>query len=330
MLLSKINYILLVIFTLSTISILAQDGNPFDMEHKIIHGANWKEEVEVILPREEKEIDTTSIIDKEVGIIDSTILAKKIEGNPFDIGVSDNTSDEIKTAPVPIPKPRPIQTESIKSSISQFKIGISILLMVAMALISTLLRHVILKVIDAFKSDNLLRTYFRNVGRRLTFPIFLLEIFFIVNAAFACFLVFNKLNLLQESPILDFLKILLGFSIVIFGKHLALFVIQEVFPIRKEVAEYNFTIVVFLSILGLILMPCNLILGFAPEPMSNISMYFIGIVSVLVLGYLAVRALLIGSKFLSTNRFHFFMYLCTVEIAPLFILIKVVKNYLGS
>ncbi len=323
-------FLLLSIIALSSSAIQAQDSNPFDMEHKVSDGANWEEKLEVILPSAEKEVDTTTIMEREENKIDPAFNTRQIDGNPFDIGVSDNTPDEIKAAPIPAPKPRPVQTESVKSSISQFKIGISILLMVAMALISTLLRHVIVKVVEGFKSDNLLRTYFRNIGRRVTLPIFLLEIFFVVNAAFACFLVLNKLNLLHESPIFDFLKILLGFSVVIFGKHFVLYVIQEVFPIRKEVAEYNFTIVVFLSILGLILMPCNLILGFAPGPMSNISMYFIGIVTVLVLGYLAIRALLIGSKYLSTNRFHFFMYLCTVEIAPLFILFKVVENYLGS
>jgi len=152
----------------------------------------------------------------------------------------------------------------------------------------------------------------------------------VINAAFACFLLYEYLDILQGSPIFVFAKLLLAISTVVFGKHIVLFVIREVFPIQKEIAEYNFTITLFLSILGLILMPCSLILGFAPETMATISLYFIGIVTVLVLGYLAFRALLIGSKFLSTNRFHFFMYLCTVEIAPLLILIKVVKNSLGS
>ena len=307
-----------------------QVGNPFDLVHKTNASQKWDTEAKVDLPTADKPDDTLSA-GIAVEPINPAFDANQVAGNPFEIGgAKQQTVDVIKAPPPVAPKLKIVLGKGIKSKITQFKVGMSILLMIAMALISTLLRHVIVKVVEGFRSDNLLRTYFRNIGRRVSFPIFLLEIFFVLNAAFACFLLCEYLNLLSGSPIVAFLKLLLAISVVVFGKHIVLFVIREVFPIQKEVAEYNFTITLFLSILGLILMPCNLILGFAPDTMATISLYFIGIVTVLVLGYLGFRAFLIGSKFLGTNRFHFFMYLCTVEIAPLFILVKVIKNSLGS
>jgi len=316
-------------FMLVFVCAQGQDGNPFDLEHKTSPSQKWDVEAKVDLPSSDKQDDTlaTGIVGQP---INPAFDPNQTVGNPFEIGGTKQTMDVIKAPPPVAPRPKIVLGISSKSKITQFKVGVSILLMIAMALISTLLRHVIVKAIEGFRSDNLLRTYFRNIGRRVSFPIFLLEIFFVINAAFTCFLLYEYLNLLQGKPIIDFFKFLLAISLVVFGKHIVLFVMREVFPIRKEVAEYNFTITLFLSILGLILMPCNLILGFAPHTMATISLYFIGIVTVLVLGYLAFRAFLIGSKFLSTNRFHFFMYLCTVEIAPLFILVKVVKNSLGS
>lgn len=307
-----------------------QEGNPFDLEHRSSSAQKWDVDAKVDLPSVDKP-DDTLVAGLAVEAIDPAFDPNQIEGNPFEIGGSKAAIVNIIKAPPPVaPKPQIVLAEGTKSKIVQFKVGMSILLMIALALISTLLRHVIIKIVDGFRSDNLLRTYFRNIGRTVSFPIFLIELFFVLNAAFTCFLICEYLNILEGRPIVEFLKLLLAISIVVFGKHIVLFVIREVFPIQKEVAEYNFTITLFLSILGLILMPCNLILGFAPHTMATISLYFIGIVTVLVLGYLAFRAFLIGSKFLGANRFHFFVYLCTVEIAPILLIVKVIKNSLGS
>jgi len=188
-----LNYLLLIGICLATVMVKGQNGNPFDLEHKVPGNEIWDTEVVIDLPEVEKKEDTLEIA---VGNedLDPAFSNTQIEGNPFDIGVSGNAVGEIKVQPLPKRKPNPIITEVAKSKITQFKIGISIVLMVAMALISTLLRHVIVKVIEGFRSDNLLRTYFRNIGRRVSLPILLLEIFFVVNAAFACFLFFERIN----------------------------------------------------------------------------------------------------------------------------------------
>jgi len=211
-----------------------QEGNPFDLEHKTNSSQIWNTKSKVDLPSADVLDDTLANTITEAPINPAFDL-DQVEGNPFEIGGTKQRVDVIKAPPPVTPKPKIVLGEGEKSKITQFKVGLSILLMIAMALISTLLRHVIVKVVEGFRSDNLLRTYFRNIGRRVSFPIFLLEIFFVINAAFCCFLIYDYLDLL-----------------------------------------------------------------------------------------------FIGSKFLSTNRFHFFMYLCTVEIAPLFILLKVINNSIGS
>ena len=304
---------------------IAQTGNPFDMEHKVSKSEKWEELQEVVLPGQKS--DTDSITSPEPTIF--TVNA--IEGNPFDIGSSATPVEAFVPDPAPKKKKRRLtSSNSTLANIQQFKLILTVLLLIALALISTLLRHVIIKVYEGFKSDNLLRTYFRMSGRRVSTPNMILELFFIVNASFAVFLLLEHYNYLGNSPVFEFLTILAFIAALVYGKHFILFIIKEVFPIKKEASEYNFTINVFLSILGLILMPCNLILAYAPDNMASIALILMGISTFLVLGFLAFRSLLIGSKFLGSNRFHFFMYLCTVEIAPLFILFKVVNNYLGS
>ncbi len=308
----------------------AQNGNPFELGYKASQDQNWEVAEDSQLPVAIPSEDTTALLNEEEVI--PAFESGQIEGNPFEIS-GDNpkhTVDPIKAAPVIQKIPNKPLSEGLKAKVDQFKMILSLILLISLALISTLLRHVIIKVVEGFKSDNLLRTYFRSTGRRVSLPNMLLEAFFVVNAAFTCFLLAEHFDTLLGKPIIEYLKILLAVAAVVYGKHLILFIIREVFPIHKEVGEYNFTINLFLSILGLVLLPCNLILGFATGGMVTLMLYFIGLTFALVIGYLGFRGLIIGSKFLSSNRFHFFMYLCTVEIAPLFILVKVIKNYLGS
>ncbi len=320
----------ILVFLGLSLLLQAQTGNPFELEHKLSSEEKW-EKVEVVdLPGIEEEAQVQEKVPKRT-IYD----INEIQGNPFDIS-GDNVNEtspveQFVTDPVPVKSTkRIVKSRSSIDKINRFKLILTIILLVSLALISTLLRHVITKVFEGFKSDNLLRTYFRTSGRRVSPPNMLLEMFFVINAGFTVFLLMEHNDLIGNQPFFQFLAILLVIVLIVYGKHLVLFVIKEVFPIQKEVSEYNFTINVFLSILGLILMPCNLILAFAPEAMATFMAYFVGVSTTLVLGYLAFRSLLIGSKYLGSNRFHFFMYLCTVEIAPLFILYKVVKNYMGS
>lgn len=326
----------ILVFLGLSVLLSAQTGNPFELEHKISNEEKWKKVEVVDLPGTEEEVQ-----EKEQGQLQeeapkrSIYDLNEIQGNPFDIGGHNVNealpAEQFKTDPLPVkPAKRVVKNSSTIDKINRFKLILTIILLIALALISTLLRHVITKVFEGFKSDNLLRTYFRTSGRRVSPPNMLLELFFVINAGFTVFLLLEHYDLIGNQPFFQFLAVLLVIIVIVYGKHLVLFIIKEVFPIQKEVSEYNFTINVFLSILGLILMPSNLILAFAPETMATFMVYFVVVSTTLVLGYLAFRSLLIGSKYLGSNRFHFFMYLCTVEIAPLFILFKVVKNYMGS
>ncbi len=315
----------IMLFIWASQGLTAQTGNPFDMEHKVSKAEKWDRLEEVVLPGQQSDADSIETPEPTV------FTVNEIQGNPFDVGSKTTAVEAFVPDPAPKKKKRKAtSSNSTLAKIQQFKLVLTILLLVALALISTLLRHVIVKVFEGFKSDNLLRTYFRMSGRSVSPPNMILELFFIVNASFAVFLLLEHYAYLGNSPFFEFLTILAFVAGLVYGKHLVLFIIKEVFPIKKEAAEYNFTINVFLSILGLILMPCNLILAYAPDNMASIALLLMGLSTCLVLGFLAFRSILIGSKFLGSNRFHFFMYLCTVEIAPLFILFKVVNDYLGS
>jgi hypothetical protein len=75
---------------------------------------------------------------------------------------------------------------------------------------------------------------------------------------------------------------------------------------------------------GLALTPLNIFMAYSPTGLSSIFMY-LAIAAIFVIFILrALRGLFVGASYLSTHPFHFLLYLCTAEIAPLAVLAKLV------
>ena len=110
-------------------------------------------------------------------------------------------------------------------------------------------------------------------------------------------------------------------------RHSVMRLFEIAFPVEKEVRQYDFTIVIFNIFLGLLLFPVNAVAAFSGPGTSAVFIYLgIGLV-ILIYVFRQLRGLFIGLEFLLHNKFHFFLYLCTVEIAPLLILGKFILSY---
>jgi hypothetical protein len=121
--------------------------------------------------------------------------------------------------------------------------------------------------------------------------------------------------------------ILLGLVTGIFVlKHLLIKIIANIFPISKEMRLYAFTITIFCSVLGFFLIPLNAFLAYAPDSLI-LSAFWIS-TGVIILTYLfrALRSFFIGGRYIASHQFHFLLYICTVEIAPFLVLIRLVLN----
>lgn len=355
----------ILILFLFYIGLVGQQSNPFELEHRIkdkeliyktikepSQNINPFEKTTAVVeaPRETDEPKEKELINPDTVQEDSQAATKEVKkdsleiqdseigikptytGNPFE----KVTGQEVFSNPI-VPNRilngkstnRRIKVKTNESRIKQFVfICIMIMLMMTAAL-STFFRHFIFKTFESFKSDNLLRTNYRATGSTVSFPYILLEAFFIINAALTLFLIMNKLDYGSGYFLKDFGNCVLLMILIVLGKHLVLTFMAYIFPVEKDVLIYNFTISNFYIILGLILVPINLFFAFAPEVFSNILLTITAILTVLLLLYLGFRGILIGSKYLTSNRFHFFMYLCVVEIAPLFLIIKLTQNYIG-
>ena len=176
---------------------------------------------------------------------------------------------------------------------------------------------------QALLSDNALRQIYRlragweNVTQMALYGLFL------INLSIFIFLIYHRsVGQPPANQSWTFLFCLLGVCLVFFVKHTILFIISAVFPIAKEVKLYNFIIMTGGILLGLILFPLNMFIAYVPEGLGNFLTYIAFLAIGVVYLVRSLRSLSVASPYLGTDQFHFLMYLCVVEIAPLLVLTK--------
>lgn len=116
------------------------------------------------------------------------------------------------------------------------------------------------------------------------------------------------------------------FSVVIASaysvKMIALRFLSAVFDMEKPVALYIFNIFLMVMMVGLLLLPVNILLAYAPSSLRWWILLISAALIALLFLYRLVRAIGIWTGVPGFSLFYLFLYLCTFEIAPLLIIWK--------
>ena len=103
-----------------------------------------------------------------------------------------------------------------------------------------------------------------------------------------------------------------------------------IFNVKEAANTYIFIVFMSNKIIGILLIPFLLVLAFSSKPIAEISIT----VSLILVGIMLLYRYLVslGSirQELKVNALHFFLYLCAVEILPLFLIYKILFNYIGN
>lgn len=184
-------------------------------------------------------------------------------------------------------------------------------------------KGIIPNVMQSLLNDSNLRLIYREQLGWGNLPYLVMYVLFWLNLAIFVFLI--QLNWGMKtgySQAATFTFCFLGIAFAYSLKHFVLYIISSVFPITKEIKLYNFIIIISGIVIGLVLAPANIFLAFSNPPLSNLLIYF-GIAAIAVIYSIRLlRSLFVSGSLLMTNQFHFLLYICTVEIAPIFILVK--------
>ena len=121
--------------------------------------------------------------------------------------------------------------------------------------------------------------------------------------------------------------ILLGICIAFFwGKHIVNTFLSWVFHMAKESKLYDFTIITFYNVAGLLFLVINILVVFGPDKWLKVLAIGGLIIFIIFLLSRYYKTLRIGQTQLNNNFFHFFLYFCTLEFSPWVIVYKVVKD----
>jgi len=152
----------------------------------------------------------------------------------------------------------------------------------------------------------------------------LLFIFFSTTTTFIFQGIRFILNIELPYPGLTFFGIFAGLFLFWLFKISLIKFLGFIFKNQSSAFEYNLTSLVYLEVIGLLLLPLSLPVIFQdPQLFSKIGL-------IIVLGGLLInliRGFLVGLYTTKFSLFYLILYLCTLEILPLVVVIKIFTNH---
>ncbi len=125
-----------------------------------------------------------------------------------------------------------------------------------------------------------------------------------------------------QGGLMRFVFLSLSVAIAYSVKMILLRFLSTVFDLEKPVAFYIFNVFLMIMMIGLLLLPINILLAYGPLQYRYwILLIAVGIIALLFL-YRLIRAIGIWIGIPGFSLFYLFLYLCTFEIAPLLIIWK--------
>lgn len=97
----------------------------------------------------------------------------------------------------------------------------------------------------------------------------------------------------------------------------------EIFKISKPVATYIFNIFLINNILGLALIPVVITAAYVARDSTGTVLYMGMVLVIIAFIYRFMRAVRIWMSMQGVSLFYLFLYFCTLEIAPLVVLVKI-------
>jgi len=203
--------------------------------------------------------------------------------------------------------------------------GTFILLALYLTVVISFKRSVVNEILRALLNDNYLNLLLRKLRSRGLSQFIFLYFFTIINSGLLIFLISEHFSSVNLDVNLLTISAVIGLIYLI--RHAALTLLAQTYPIRKAILQFSFTILIFNLFLGLILFPLNLFIAFSPDIFKEYFIYSSLILIILFYISRQLRGLFIAMPYIFSYKFHFLLYLCTIEIAPLAVLYKFFQPY---
>jgi len=171
----------------------------------------------------------------------------------------------------------------------------------------------------------------RQLGEQLVqtpLPSLFMNIFFLVSAAMYLDLIFKHYQFaVGYSFWLLFFYITVALAGMYMVKFLSLKLSGLLFNISPTTDSYIFIVFMINKIIGVILLPFIVILAFTGKEFYQVALVLSYIAVFILLGYRFILAYGLVRNQIRVKPFHFFLYLCCFEIAPLLLIYKLLLHW---
>ncbi len=340
----------ILFFCFLAISGFGQDGaNPFEIQSRLDSiyqseprvESSTKNVFDVVRP-DDPSVTTSSALQAANSAEEESSIVPEVGEEPIQIEEDSeelNVTNPFDVSHIPIRKsklkkeanafkPAPSKSKNTNNGekgSNAFLFWLNLLTAFILAIVINTQRGSLTKITKAITNENVLKLNHREEKKGMNGHYILLYFSFIVNAAIFAYLVLY--NLYEQSGWNIFQLCFFAILLIYVVRHIFLSFISSSFPIPKEVSLYGFTIQSFNLFIGIVLIPLNLIIAFGPEKIAVSLIYLTIVIVGLLLVLRSFRGLLISSRWISGNIFHFLLYLCAFEILPILLLIKVIGSF---
>ncbi len=177
--------------------------------------------------------------------------------------------------------------------------------------------------LKAYFNTNLSQQLFREQESAISFSVLLQMMNFIISCSVLLYLF---IDYFFQPNVADSLKIgsaiFLFTAVVYFLKYIAYKALSYVFPFSEDLDLFRFNYFLNQKLLGMLLIPFIYAAAYSPNPYSAYFLLASAIIFVSTILIRSFKGLIIGSAYLRKHTFHFLLYICTFEIAPVLILVK--------
>lgn len=204
-----------------------------------------------------------------------------------------------------------------------------------LALIKQLFPRYLQNVFGMLFQANYRQKQTREILMQDRFPSLMLNILFIlVTGTFLSLLIDSGEEVSASMPDIPFWNLVfysISFlAIVYLFKYLTTLCLGWAFNVNEAARLYNFIVFIVNKVFGLLLLPIVLLMAFSSGEVRNICITVAAVVVVILLLLRYGMSFVALRKHLNLKPFHFFIYLCAIEIMPLLIVYKALVIYLGK
>ena len=132
---------------------------------------------------------------------------------------------------------------------------------------------------------------------------------------------------MPKSEVLFYSSVIIGLILIYLVKIMLIRIFGSVFKMEKEASEYAMSVSLFTNVLGLFMLPVVMCLAFVKQ-VPSVTFIYTG--TTIILGFFCVRlvrGLAIGFNSPRVSKFYLFLYLCTLELLPFIIALKLFLLY---